>query len=54
MPDVRTALISDVMECAELLKILFSQEHEFTPDIETQSRALSMIIENPELGKIFI
>ncbi len=54
MPDVRTALMSDVTGCAELLKILFSQEHEFTPDIETQSRALSMIIENPELGKIFI
>jgi GNAT superfamily N-acetyltransferase len=54
MPDVRTALISDVPRCADLLEILFSQEHEFTADPETQSRALSLIIDNPELGRIFV
>ena len=54
MPDVRTALMSDVPRCAELLEILFSQEHEFTADPETQSRALSLIIDNPEFGRIFV
>jgi GNAT superfamily N-acetyltransferase len=54
MPDIRTAVESDVHRCAELLGILFSQEHEFTPDIELQSRGLSMVIDNPELGRIFV
>jgi rubredoxin/ribosomal protein S18 acetylase RimI-like enzyme len=50
----RTAIESDVPRCAELLEILFNQEHEFTANTEAQSRALSMIIENPELGRIFV
>jgi GNAT superfamily N-acetyltransferase len=54
MPEVRDAVSSDVSKCAELLGVLFSQEHEFTPNIETQSTALSMIIGNPELGRIFV
>ena len=54
MPDVRTAVGSDVARCAELLDILFSQEQEFTADVEAQSRALAMIIRNPELGRIFV
>jgi rubredoxin/ribosomal protein S18 acetylase RimI-like enzyme len=51
---IRTATESDVARCAELLEILFSQEHEFTANAEAQSRALSMIIRNPELGRIFV
>jgi GNAT superfamily N-acetyltransferase len=54
MPDVRTALVSDLERCTELLGILFSQEQEFTADPEAQSRALSMITGNPELGRIFV
>ena len=54
MAAIRTAVENDVPRCAELLGILFSQEHEFTPDAETQSRALSLIIRNPELGRILI
>ena len=54
MPQVRAAVSSDVPRCAELLGILFAQEHEFTANAEAQSRALSMIIGNPELGRIFI
>ena len=54
MPDVRAAVSSDVPRCAELLEILFSHEHEFTADAEVQSRALSMIIGNSELGRIFV
>ena len=50
----RTASEPDVIRCAELLGILFSQEHEFSPNAEVQSRALTMIISNPELGRIFV
>lgn len=51
---IRIALEGDEARCAELLGILFSQEHEFTPNAETQSRGLSIIIRNPELGRIFV
>ena len=54
MVDIRTAIERDVPGCAELLGILFSQEHEFTPDVEAQSRALSMVVDNPHLGRIFV
>ncbi|MEI6652463.1 MAG: GNAT family N-acetyltransferase [Chlorobiaceae bacterium] len=54
MAAVRTAVDSDVPGCAKLLGILFSQEHEFAPDAELQSKGLSMIIHNPELGRIFV
>ena len=51
---VRTATENDITRCAGLLEILFSQEHEFSANAEAQSRALSMIIGNPELGRIFV
>ena len=51
---IRTAREDDAARCAELLGILFSQEDEFTANAEVQSRALSMIIRNPELGRIFV
>lgn len=54
IPEVRTATESDVARCSEILGILFSQEHEFTANAEAQSRALFMIIRNPELGRIFV
>jgi GNAT superfamily N-acetyltransferase len=54
MADMRRAVESDVPRCAELLGILFSQEHEFTPDAELQSKGLLMIIHKPELGRIFV
>ena len=54
MPETRTATVYDVPRCAELLAVLFSQEQEFAPNAEAQSRALSMIIGNPEIGRIFV
>ncbi len=54
IPATRTASGRDVTRCAELLGILFSQEREFAANPEAQSRALSMIIGNPELGRIFV
>jgi GNAT superfamily N-acetyltransferase len=54
MQTIRTAVDGDVPRCAELLGILFSQEYEFSAEAETQSTALSLIIQNPELGQIFV
>ena len=54
MSPIRTATENDVARCAELLEILFSQEHEFTVNAVAQSSALSMIFRNPELGRIFV
>jgi len=52
--EIRRAREGDEARCAELLEILFSQELEFSADAEVQSRALSMITGNPELGRIFV
>ena len=54
MHNIRIALDSDVPRCTELLGVLFSQEHEFTPDADAQTKGLFMIIHNPELGRIFV
>ncbi|MEI6846884.1 MAG: GNAT family N-acetyltransferase [Chlorobiaceae bacterium] len=54
MPDIRTAVASDIPRCSELCALLFNQEKEFTADGNNQSRGLSIIIENPELGRIFV
>jgi len=54
MVTIRTAVEHDVPRCAELLGLLFRQEHEFTPDAELQSRGLNMILHNPEHGQIFV
>ncbi len=51
---IRTAREGDEARCAELLGILFSQEQEFSADAKVQSQALSMIIRNPDLGRIFV
>jgi GNAT superfamily N-acetyltransferase len=54
IPATRAAKESDEARCTELLGILFSQEQEFTANAEAQSRAIAMIIGNPELGRIFV
>ena len=52
--EIRAAVPKDIPRCAELLEILFNQENEFIPDIDAQSRGLSLVIQNPELGRIFV
>jgi rubredoxin/GNAT superfamily N-acetyltransferase len=54
MLTIRTAFASDIAGCSALLARLFSQEKEFAPDSKAQSAGLSMIIENPQLGRIFV
>lgn len=51
---ITRAKISDIPALCELLSILFSQEAEFKPNHEAQSRGLSKIINNPEIGTILI
>lgn len=51
---VREAQRSDVGRCAELLGILFGQEHEFVPDAQKQRRGLEMIMEEPGRGTILV
>jgi len=50
--EITPATISDIPALCELLDILFSQEAEFTPDREAQSRGLARIINNPDIGLI--
>jgi GNAT superfamily N-acetyltransferase len=54
MPTVRIAEPSDIEACARLLGILFSQEHEFTPDPKKQEAGLGMIIGDPAVGTVFV
>jgi GNAT superfamily N-acetyltransferase len=48
------ATAADIPALCELLSILFSQEQEFTPNPQIQSRALQEILENPSIGHIFV
>jgi len=51
---INPANASDIPALCELLDILFSQEADFEPDHEAQSRGLARIISNPEIGLIII
>ena len=50
----RKAEIEDIAVLCELLWELFSQEVEFTPNKETQEKALKKIIEDENIGDIFV
>ncbi|MGE4319490.1 MAG: GNAT family N-acetyltransferase [Deferribacterales bacterium] len=50
--NITKATLEDIPQLCDLLKILFSQEAEFSPDREKQSRGLEMIISNPDSGFI--
>jgi len=52
--EITTALKSDIPELCQLLNVLFSQESEFSPNRENQVRGLSLIIENPAVGRIVV
>lgn len=54
MRTIRIASEQDIQKCAALLGVLFSQEHEFTPDTAAQERGLGMIVRNPSVGRIFV
>lgn len=45
---------SDLPALSALLTLLFSQEHEFTPDPAAQERGLSAILDQPDTGCILV
>ncbi len=52
--DFRTARLEDIPILCELLWELFSQEVEFTPNKQNQEKALKKIIEDENIGDIFV
>jgi len=52
--EVIPALLEDVPVLAQLLGVLFEQEHYFQPDPELQVLGLTLIIENPSIGLILV
>lgn len=52
--EITKAVESDIPELCRLLGILFSQEAEFSPNRETQTKGLSQILKCPEIGHIVI
>ncbi len=51
---IEMATTSDIPTLCTLLDYLFSQEVEFKPDYETQSCGLEMILNNNNIGNIFV
>lgn len=45
---------ADVPQLVELLGILFTQEHELSPDAEKQRRALEVILADPSRARIYV
>lgn len=48
------AIHSDVPKLCKLLDLLFEQEAEFKPDLETRIMGLELIIKNPNTGTIIV
>jgi len=52
--DFGPARPEDLPQLVELLHILFTQEHELTPDASKQERGLRQILENPSIGRLYV
>jgi ribosomal protein S18 acetylase RimI-like enzyme len=52
--ELGTALPVDVPQLVELLGVLFTQEHELTPDPVKQRRALELILADPSRARIYV
>lgn len=51
---ITPANTTDIPALCKLLELLFSQEADFKPDYQAQSRGLARIISNPDLGLIVV
>jgi GNAT superfamily N-acetyltransferase len=51
---IEKATVADIPALSDLLSVLFSQEAEFTPNVESQQRGLAEIISKPEIGVVLI
>jgi GNAT superfamily N-acetyltransferase len=49
-----SANLSDLPALTDLLTLLFTQEQEFTPDLQAQQQGLSLILQHPDTGRLFI
>jgi GNAT superfamily N-acetyltransferase len=52
--EISIAKEEDIPALCTLLELLFSQEHEFSPNIEAQRQGLHSIIHNPHVGFILV
>lgn len=51
---IEEAAFSDIPQLCELLALLFEQEVEFQPDTDKQTSALTLLIGNPQRGRVFV
>ncbi|NJM11671.1 MAG: GNAT family N-acetyltransferase [Synechococcaceae cyanobacterium SM1_2_3] len=51
---IEKATSADIPALSELLSALFSQEEEFTPNPEAQSKGLAQIINHPDAGAVLL
>jgi GNAT superfamily N-acetyltransferase len=51
--NVRPAGAADVDQLCQLLALLFTQEADFSPDVERQARGLTLILDQPRVGRIY-
>ena len=51
---ISLAQAEDIPALCDLLVILFSQEVEFTPNVEAHQRGLTRIIADPDIGSILV
>lgn len=52
--ELGTARAADLPQLVELLGILFTQEHELSPDPARQRRALELILADPSRARIYV
>ena len=52
--ELGAAVTGDVPQLVELLGILFTQEHELSPDPAKQRRALDLILADPSRARIYV
>ncbi len=50
---VREATAKDIPQLCELLGFLFAQEADFQPDARKQASGLRLILEQPDLGRVY-
>ncbi len=48
------ATFSDIPHLCDLLTLLFEQEQEFQPDTAKQTAALTLLVGNPQRGRVFV
>ena len=53
MPEISQAAVEDIPQLVELLTLLFAQEADFVPDAARQERGLRLIVEHPDVGRIY-